>query len=113
MDKIQPRKWEYRAEILGLVLISISNPQNRRSIESELFKVYPDKRVHYTDEYRDLLKILCEKHGYDIKNDSILKKIEAALTYDLNYKNFTYEKKRELNNYAKKIIDDLKHKMKS
>jgi hypothetical protein len=108
LDNVQPRKWKIRAEILGLVLISISNPIKRKKIDFELLEKYPDRRVHYTQDYKEKLKGLCKKYEYDVSKEAIYKKIEEALTYDLKYKNLSYEKKKELNDYAKKIINNLK-----
>jgi len=76
-------------------------------IEEELIKKYPDKKVHYSYEYKQDLKDLCIKYGYDVSNESIIKEIEMALTYRRKFKN----QKNRSNIYAKKIIDDLKQRL--
>ena len=110
--KVKPKKWEYRAKTFGLVLKSISDPRKRVKIEKELHKFYTDKRVNYSFEYRDLLKKLCIKHGYDVSNEFLIKEIEKMLTYDDNYTGFTQIRKKQLNFYGKKIIEDLKQRWK-
>ena len=112
IDNIQPRKWENKAETLGLVLKSISDPERRVKIEEELIKKYPDKKVHYSYEYKQDLKYLCKKYGYDVSNEPLIKEIEIALTYKDSYTGLTQERKNQLNIYAKKIIDDLKKRWK-
>ncbi|MGB5910875.1 MAG: hypothetical protein WBH31_06755 [Promethearchaeia archaeon] len=107
---MKPKKWEYRAKTFGLVLKSISDPEKRVKIEKELHKFYPDKRVNYSFDYRDLLKKLCIKHGYDVSNESLIKEIEKMLTYSDDYTGLTQERKKELNFYAKNIIEDLKQR---
>ena len=107
--KIQPKKWKYRAQTLGLVLISISDPHKRKKIEDEIFKLYPDKKVHYSDVYRDKLKNLCVIQGYDVTKKEIIKKIEEALTYNLNYTGLTREKMKELNIYGNRLVSDLRN----
>jgi len=103
LDIIKPKKWEYRAETLGLTLISLNDPQKRNAIEKELYKEYPDKRSHYTDEYKDLLKNLCKKHGYEVHKESIIKAIENA---------FTNKHTGNLSIHAKNLIDELKERWK-
>jgi hypothetical protein len=71
IETVKPRKWEYRAKTLGLVLKSISDPKKRKLIEKELIKPYPDKKVHYSKKYYALLKRLCEKYEYDVSDESI------------------------------------------
>ncbi|MFX1458916.1 MAG: LAGLIDADG family homing endonuclease [Promethearchaeota archaeon] len=107
--KIQPRKWKYRAQMLGLVLISISDPHKRKKIDDEIFKLYPDKKVHYSDVYRDILKNLCVIQEYDVSKKAIIKKIEEALTYNLNYTGLTREKMKELNIYGNRLVNDLRN----
>ena len=102
LDAIKPKKWEYRAKILGLTLISLKDHQKRIAIEREKYKIYPDKRIHYTHEYKDLLKHLCEKQGYEVNKESIIKEIENALTN---------QNKGELNIYGKNIINELKQRL--
>ena len=81
-------------------------------IEEELIKKYPDKKVHYSYEYKQDLKYLCIKYGYDVSNESLIEEIEIALTYKDSYTGLTQERKNQLNIYAKKIIDDLKKRWK-
>ena len=101
IDIIKPKKWEYRAELLGLTLVSLEDPQKRKNIERELIKVYPDERTHYTEDYKNLLKNLCEQQGYNVNKASIIHAIEDSLTNKhLN----------QINQHGKKIIDDLKQK---
>lgn len=74
--------------------------------------MYPDKRVHYTDEYKNDLKQFCEKNGYDVSYKSIFKELQSALSYDLNYRNIPYKDIVEFNNRAKKLINDFKQRLK-
>ena len=64
--------------------------------------------MHYSNEYKQDLKYLCIKYGYNVSNESLIKEIEKALTYKDSYTGLTQERKNQLNVYAKKIIDDLK-----
>lgn len=108
IDKIKPRKWEYRAETTGLVLKSISEYQKWRSIKKELSQIYPDRRVHYNQEYKEHLKELCEKYGYDVSKPSIINEIVKALTYSEDYTRLSKEILMRYNEQARKIIDKLK-----
>jgi hypothetical protein len=110
LSNVQPRKWKYRAKTLGYSLISMKDPQKRLKIENELFNKYPDKKVHYTDECREDLKNWCIKYGYDVSNEAVVKEIEKTLTYRDNYTGIPKERKKQLNIYAEKIIDDLKQR---
>jgi len=101
LDIIKPMRWEYRADLLGLTLVSLKNPEKREAIERDLYKAYPDKHVHYNDEYKELLKDLCKKEGYSVSNESIVRSIEDALTN---------KNTRELTVHGKRVIDDLKQK---
>ena len=112
LETIKPRKWEYRAETLGLVLQSISDPKKREKIEKELIKSYPDKKVHYSDEYYNLLKQLCKKNGYDISEKAIFNSLEKALTYSDNWLRLKKEQREMLNDKAKNLLSDLKVKLK-
>ncbi|NVM19717.1 MAG: hypothetical protein HWN80_18590 [Candidatus Lokiarchaeota archaeon] len=112
IEKIKPRKWEYRAKTLGLVLKSISDPKKRKLIENELIKPYPDKKVHYSNKYYSHLKRLCEKYGYDASDDSIFNELENALTYSDNWTRLKRAQRDYLNEKAKNVIKDLKKKFK-
>jgi hypothetical protein len=92
--------------------LPISDPEKRVKIEKELCKSYPDKRVNYSFEYRNLLEELCIKHIYDVSKESLIKEIEKMLTYNDNYTGLTTEQKKQLNFYGKKIVDDLRQKWK-
>jgi len=107
INKIEPKKWGFRAETFGLVLKSISNKNKGRSIKKELSGIYSDKRVHYNQEYKEHLKQLCEKHGYDVSRESIIKEITKALTYNENWTNLSKEKIIKLNEKAKRVIEKL------
>ena len=111
IETVKPRKWEYRAKTLGLVLKSISNPEKREMIEKELIKSYPDKKVHYSNVYYDLLKQLCEKYRYDVSDEVIFNELEKALTYDENWTRLKKEQREMLNEKAKNLISDLKVKL--
>lgn len=100
---IKPHKWENRADLIGLTLITLQDPQKRSIIEKELAKVYPDKIAHNTKEYRVLLISLCHKQGYKTDKKSKIIAIENALTN---------KSKRELSIDGKKVIDDLKKRWK-
>ena len=108
IDRIKPKKWEARAETLGLVLKSMSNKNKWRSIKKELSGIYPDKRVHYNQEYKEKLKQLCEKYGYDMSRQSIINEITKALTYNENWTRLSKEKIIELNEEAKRVIELLR-----
>ena len=112
LAKVKPKKWEYRAATFGLVLKSISDPEKLVKIENELSKFYKDKRINYSLEYKYLLKELCIKHGYNVSNESLIKEIEKMLIYSDDYTGLTQNRKNVLNNYARKIIDDLKKRWK-
>ena len=111
IETINPRKWEYRAKTLGLVLKSISDPKKRELIEKELIKPYPDKKVHYSKKYYALLKRLCEKYEYDVSDESIFNELEDALTYSDNWTGLKKEQKDMLNAKAKNLISNLKVKL--
>ena len=111
IETINPRKWEYRAKTLGLVLKSISDPKKRELIEKELIKPYPDKKVHYSKKYYALLKRLCEKYEYDVSDESIFNELEDALTYSDNWTGLKKEQKNMLNAKAKNLISNLKVKL--
>ena len=108
---VQPRKWEYRAKTLGLVLKSISNPEKREMIDKELIKSYPDKKVHYSDKYYDLLKQLCIKFRYDVSDEALFSELEKALTYSENWTRLKKDQRELLNEKAKNLISDLKIKL--
>ncbi len=113
INEIKPRKWDYRAKTLGLVLKSRGDPEKRIKIESELSKTYPNRRTYYSKEYRDDLRRLCKKHGYDVSKESIINEIEEILMYKVNAKGYpSKDEKINYNIQAKKIIDDLKAKWK-
>ena len=108
---VQPRKWEYRAKTLGLVLKSINNPEKREMIDKELIKSYPDKKVHYSDKYYDLLKQLCIKFRYDVSDEALFSELEKALTYSENWTRLKKDQRELLNEKAKNLISDLKIKL--
>jgi len=108
IETIKPRKWEYRAKTFGLVLKSISDPKKRKLIENELIKSYPDKKVHYSNQYYTHLKGLCEKYGYNVSDESIFNELENALTYNDNWTGLKKEQRDFLNEKAKNVIKDLK-----
>ena len=110
IETVKPRKWEYRAKTLGLVLKSISDPKRRKLIENELIKSYPDKKVHYSNQYYTHLKGLCEKYGYNVSDESIFNELEDALTYSDNWTGLKKEQRDFLNEKAKNVIKDLKKK---
>ena len=112
IENIKPRKWEYRAKTLGLVLKSISDPKRRKLIENELIKSYPDKKVHYSNQYYTHLKGLCEKNGYNVSDESIFNELENALTYSDNWTGLKKAQREFLNEKAKNVIKDLKKKFK-
>ena len=112
IENIKPRKWEYRAKTLGLVLKSISDPKRRKLIENELIKSYPDKKVHYSNQYYTHLKGLCEKNGYNVSDESIFNELENALTYSDNWTGLKKAQREFLNDKAKNVIKDLKKKFK-
>jgi len=103
IDLVKPEKWKDRADLLGLKLISLEDPQKRKEIEKELINIYPDGRSHYTDDYKSLCKNLCKKQGYDINNQSIIQAIEDSLTN---------KNEKQISIQGKKVIDELKQRWK-
>jgi len=81
-------------------------------IENELIKSYPDKKVHYSNNYYARLKRLCEKYGYDVSDESIFNELEDALTYSDNWTVLKKAQREFLNEKAKNVIKDLKKKFK-
>ncbi len=79
INTIQPKKWEYRAETLGLALLSHKDPAKRELIQRELKILYPDKKIHYTTEYEENLKNLCQKYGYEVNKEAIIESIKFSL----------------------------------
>ena len=101
IDIVKPQKWNDRADLLGLKLISLEDPQKRKNIERELKKYYPDERTHNTEEYKNLLKNLCKKQGCNVNKPSIIQSIEDA---------FTNKHRNQISIQGKKVVDDLKQK---
>jgi len=99
IDIVKPQKWEDRAELLGLTLVSLRDPQKRKNIERKLIKLYPDERTHYTEEYKNILKNLCKKQGYKVNNASVIQAIKNSLTN---------KHKNQINIQGEKLINDLK-----
>lgn len=112
IEKIKPRKWEYRAKTLGLVLKSISDPKKRKLTENELIKSFPDKKVHYSNRYYAHLKKLCEKYGYNVSDESIFNELENALIYSDNWTRLKKAQRDYLNEKAKNLIKNLREKFK-
>ncbi|MFX1499938.1 MAG: LAGLIDADG family homing endonuclease [Promethearchaeota archaeon] len=79
INTINPKKWEFRAETLGIALISHQDPVKRKSIQKELNNLYSDKKIHYTSEYKEKLRSLCQKYGYEINKDTIKNSIKNSL----------------------------------
>lgn len=79
INTIQPKKWVYRAETLGLALLSHKDPAKRELIQRELNILYPDKKIHYTSEYKEILKNLCQKHGYEVNKEAIIESMKFSL----------------------------------
>ena len=102
--KIKPKKWDFHAKTIGMSLLTFEDPLKRAKIKKELDKKYPDKKVHYSIEYENLLRNLCEKHGYKVDKKIIINAIEKALK----------DKRRklnQLNNYGKEVIKELEKKL--
>ncbi len=111
-NSFKPRKWEYRAKTLGLVLKSISDPKKRKLIENELIKSFPDKKVHYSNRHYAHLKKLCEKYGYNVSDESIFNELENALIYSDNWTRLKKAQRDYLNEKAKNLIKNLREKFK-
>ena len=41
--------------------------------------MYPDKKIHYTSEYKEILKNLCQKHGYEVNKEAIIESMKFSL----------------------------------
>ena len=77
--KIKPKKWDFHAKTIGMSLLTFEDPSKRVKIKEELDKKYSDKKLHYSMEYQNFLRILCEKHGYKVEKKNIINAIEKAL----------------------------------
>ena len=77
-----------------------------------MIKSYPDKKVHYSNQYYTHLKGLCEKYGYNVSDESIFNELENALTYSDNWTGLKKEQREFLNEKAKNVIKDVKKKFK-
>jgi len=100
LNIIKPKKWEYRAEIIGIALISLKDQEKRGKIEQSLFKKYPDKKTHYSRKYKKYLKNLCEKNGYLINRNTI----KNAIRYSLHDKRKPF---KIINLNLKNLINEL------
>ncbi|MFO7797870.1 MAG: LAGLIDADG family homing endonuclease [Promethearchaeati archaeon] len=108
INKVEPRKWAYRAETIGLVLISIKESRKWRKVKTELLKQYPYGKVHYDKDYKNYIKYLCKKNCYDISSEAIKLELLYALTYRDNCKGISKKIIEENNQLAKTIINKLK-----
>ena len=52
-------------------LITLDDPLKRAKIKKELDKRYPDKKIHYSSDYENFLRNLCEKHGYTVDKKTL------------------------------------------
>ncbi len=101
---VKPKKWDFHAKTIGMSLLTFEDPLKRAKIKKELDKKYPDKKIHYSIEYENFLRNLCEKHGYKVDKKNIINAIEKALR----------DKRRkldQLNNYGKEVIKELEKKL--
>lgn len=101
---IKPKKWDFRMKIIGTALLSLSDPNKRFIIKKTLDLSYPDKKVHYSKAYADLLKTLCEKQGFLVNNETIFIAINNALADKRRTTN-------SLNIYGLKLIEELRQKL--
>ena len=76
------QEWNYRYNIIGLILIAISNPEKWIKIKKRLAIKYPDGKTHWNREYEDYLMQLCKNEGYEIS----LSKIKEAIDYAFSYR---------------------------
>lgn len=102
--KVKPKKWDFHAKTIGMSLLTLEDPLKRVKIKKELDKKYPDKKVHYSIEYENFLRKLCEKHGYKVDKKNIINAIEIGLS-DKRMKT------DKLNKYGKELIKDLAKKL--
>lgn len=103
--RIKPKKWENHSRIIGMALQTHNYPEKRTIIKNRIDQKYPDKKLHFNEEYENTLKNLCEEQGIMLNNESIIKAIKKALT----------DKRKEfgkLNSYAKGVIRELEYKFK-
>ncbi len=110
LNLVRHRKWEYRAETLGLVLTSISDKRKGKIIEKELFKLYGWNRVFYSKEYKNDLRRLCMENGYNVSKNSLINHIKKGLCYKDSCTSLSKEFKEKHNKKAMKIIKDLEEK---
>ena len=101
---VKPKKWDYNARNIGMVLLTFSDPTKREAIKKNLDMKYLDKKIHYTEEYANFLKSLCESQGYVVCNDNIIRAIKIALENKTKTRN-------RLNTYGLKLIEELKEKL--
>ena len=100
LHKVKPKKWEFHAKTIGMGLLTLEDPFKRREIKKELDNKYPDKKLHYSIEYENYLRKLCEKHGYKIDKKNIINAIEKALSDKK-------KKKDKLNFQGREVIKEL------
>lgn len=102
--KIKPKKWDFHAKIIGMSLLTLEDPLKRAKIKKELDKKYPDKKIHYSTKFENLLKNLCEKHGYNVNKRNIINAIEKALSDKR-------KKTEKLNFQGRELIKELNEKI--
>ena len=104
--KIKPKKWDFHAKIIGMSLLTLEDPLKRREIKKELDNKYPDKKLHYSIEYENFLRKLCENHGYKVDKKNIINAIEKALSDKRRKKDKLNFQGREVIKELEKILND-------
>ncbi len=84
IEIINPQKWKYRANILGLQLIALKNYEKWKFIKDKLNISYPDGKTHWNLKYENYLKDLCILYGYDVSHNAIENAIFKAFEYKKN-----------------------------
>lgn len=111
--KVKPKKWDNHSKIIGMALLTHEDPKKRTIIKNNLDRMYPDKKVHYNEEFENNLRKLCKENGIIVNNKTVAEAIEKALTdkrkgFD---KSNPYRDRviRELDNKFKKKMDRNNH----
>ncbi|TKJ26926.1 MAG: hypothetical protein CEE42_03660 [Promethearchaeota archaeon Loki_b31] len=92
IEIIKPKKWIYRRNYIGIILISLSNEIKSKKVFADVndYMIKNDKKVLlYSKEFEQFILKTCLKYGYLI-NDST---IENAIQDSLTFKQFPYQEK--------------------
>jgi hypothetical protein len=90
IEIIKPKKWIYRRNYIGIILISLSNEIKSKKVYADVndYMIKNNKKVLlYSKEFEQFILKTCLKYGYHI-NDST---IENAIQDSLTFKQFPYQ----------------------